>query len=81
MGRFGQPPGAWTERQELAGDDHGDYWGDPRAAALVARLLGVAVPREIEAAAMAGRTLPAATQVGRREIVTRTTPARTGFEA
>lgn len=81
VGRFGQPPGAWTERQELAGDDHGDYWADPRAAARVARLLGVAVPREIEAAALAGRKLPAATQVGRRETVTRTTPARTGFEA
>jgi hypothetical protein len=81
VGRFGQPPGTWIKRQELGGHDHGDYWGDPRAAALVARLLGVAVSREIESAAMAARKLPEATDVAGRQIATRTMPVRTGFEA
>ncbi len=72
IGRFGQPPGLWSEREELAGDDHSDYWGDPRAAVRVARLLGAAVPREIGAAAVAARKLPAAEapvrEIGAREL-------------
>jgi len=71
VGRFGQPPGVWTERQELAGDDHGDYWGDPRAAVGVARLLGVAVPRRVESGGTARRTLPVATEVSSRTIASR----------
>ena len=71
VGRFGQPPGVWTERQELAGNDHGDYWSDPRAAVRVARLLGAAVPHDIEPAASAGRKLPPATDVPARAIAAR----------
>lgn len=71
VGRFGQPPGLWAEREELAGNDHGDYWGDPRAAVRVARLLGAAVPREIGPAAIAGWQLPAAPEVAPREIAAR----------
>lgn len=71
VGRFGQPPGVWTERQELAGDGHGDYWRDPRAAALVARRLGAAVPWETATAGVAERSLPAATAVPARAIAER----------
>ncbi len=58
VGRFGQPWGLWSGRSELSGDNHGDYWKDPRAAARVARLLGVAVPVEIGEASIASRALP-----------------------
>lgn len=76
VGRFGQPTGVWTERQELAGDDHEDYWGDPRAAMRVARLLGAAVPWEVEAAAMAARVLPEAPERPARAIGARMLPGR-----
>ncbi len=81
VGRFGQPPGVWTERQELGGDNHGDYWGDPRAAIRVARLLGVAVPSEIEAAAIADRALPAPPELQTRTISDRALSTRPGPEA
>lgn len=81
VGRFGQPPGVWSERRELGGNGHSDYWKDPRAALLVARLLGAAVPGEIEAAAIAGRLLPEAPELPTREIGTRELPARSGPEA
>lgn len=71
VGRFGEPSGLWTERDELAGDDHGDYWGDPRAAIRLARVLGAAVPQALEAAAIARRTLPRATAIASREIPAR----------
>jgi hypothetical protein len=71
IGRFGQPPGVWTERRELAGDDHSDYWGDRRAAVLVAGALGVPVPRTIEAQVLAPRKLPGPTPLAPREIATR----------
>ena len=58
VGRFGQPPGLWTERREMSGNGHSDYWKDPRSAALVARFLGVAVPGEIQASTIARRPLP-----------------------
>jgi len=74
VGRFGEPAGVWTERQELSGDDHGDYWGDARAAMRVARLLGAVVPWEVEAAAMAGRVLPEAPEPPARAIGERTLP-------
>ncbi len=74
VGRFGEPAGVWTERQELTGDDHGDYWADPRATMRVARLLGAAVPWEIEAAAMAERPLPAAPALPPRALAERTAP-------
>jgi hypothetical protein len=81
VGRFGEPPGVWTERQELTGDDHSDYWGDPRSAARVARLLGVVVAREIEAVAPAERALPAAVSPAVREIGVRGLPTRRAPEA
>jgi len=58
VGRFGQPAGLWTERRQLSGNGHGDYWKDARSAALVARFLGVAVPMEIQASTIARRPLP-----------------------
>ena len=80
VGRFGQPPGVWTARRELAGDGHGDYWPDPRAAVLVARFLGIAVPQEIEAVALAGRALPAVVEPTTRAIGGRELPTRLGPE-
>ena len=81
VGRFGQPAGVWTGRQELTGDDHDDYWGDPRAVMRVARLLGAAVAWEVEAAARAGRRLPAAPAVTARTIGAHALPAWGGTEA
>ncbi len=76
VGRFGQPAGVWTDRQELTGDDHGDYWGDPRAAIRVARLLGAVVPWDVEAAAMTGRLLLEAQELPARALGERTLPVR-----
>ena len=81
VGRFGQPHGVWTERRELVGNNHGDYWPDPRAAVLIARVLGVAVPREIEAVALAGRRLPTRLEPTTREIGKREFPTRPAPEA
>lgn len=81
VGRFGQPAGLWTQRQELTGNDHGHYWGDPRAATRVARLLGAAVPWEVEAAAMAGRALPAAPERPARTLPAHALPRRPGPDA
>ena len=74
IGRFGQPPGVWTARRELAGNDHSDYWPDRRVAVLVADILGVPVTREIEESSPATRKLPDLTSLATREVAPRELP-------
>ncbi len=74
VGRFGQPGDLWTTRQELCGNGHSDYWGDPRAAALVARLLGVAVAVEIPASAISRSAIPEAPTLPERALLERQIP-------
>lgn len=74
VGRFGQPGNLWTTRQEMVGDDHSDYWGDPRTAALAARFLGVPVPIDIPANAISENAIPESPAPPDREILERQIP-------
>jgi predicted alpha/beta hydrolase family esterase len=74
VGRFGQPGDLWATRQELVGDDHSDYWGDPRSAALVARLLGVAVAVDIPASEISSNAIPESAPPPDRALLERSIP-------
>ena len=74
VGRFGQPGDLWTTRLELGGNGHSDYCGDPRAAALVARLLGVAVTAEIPASTISRSAIPEAPALPDRALFERQIP-------
>ncbi|HEV2054209.1 MAG TPA: alpha/beta hydrolase [Methylomirabilota bacterium] len=74
VGRFGQPGDLWTTRQELCGNGHSDYWGDPRAAVLVARLLGVAVAVDIPASAISRSAIPETPALPERALLERQIP-------
>lgn len=49
VGRFGRPASLTPYRVEMGGNDHSDYWSDPRSAEVVASFLGASVPRSLPA--------------------------------
>src|SRR5262249_44274015 len=77
VGRRGDPSSRWTDEEELLGDDHGDYWGDPRTAVRVARFLGVPVPAGLPSLAPVSRPLPDVSPLPTATIAERDLPART----
>jgi hypothetical protein len=77
VGRCGDPAQRWTDEAELLGDNHGDYWGDPRTAVQVARFLGVPVPAELPGLEPVSRALPDVSPLPTTAIGARDLPART----
>lgn len=78
VGRYGEPrTGLWSERAEMQGYEHGDYWARRESAEAVAGLLGLTVPRRPAAASLVpARGLPLPGGIASRRVRERSISAR-----
>jgi hypothetical protein len=84
VGLHGRPVGAWTEshqmvRQDGKGYGHGDYWDGAEVCGHVARMLGVALARELPVRVMLKRALPDAAARSSHDLPARALPEVNAF--
>jgi hypothetical protein len=84
VGHLGRPGSAWTESHAMVRSDghgygHGDYWDGAEVPAHVARLLGVALARELPENTVLTRGLPEAGAVASRQVEDRALPPARAF--
>jgi hypothetical protein len=68
IGRAGEPAGRWSERAQMAGYGHGDYWPGADSAKSVLAFLGGAPERALPEAAIPEHALPEPAAIGSREL-------------
>jgi len=76
VGLHGRPESYASQRRDLRGNRHSDYWKDRRAVRTVATLLGSALPRALEPRTLPTAELPEAPPLGHRPELRRSLPAR-----
>jgi Alpha/beta hydrolase of unknown function (DUF900) len=68
VGRAGEPAARWSERAQMAGYGHGDYWPGTESSKSVLAFLGGAPERALPGAAISEHALPEPGTIAAREL-------------